>query len=309
MGSKDISHRAPSRALSALISAFCVIFAVFATLSAACKFLFLSPRFYVSVLTSDKYVDEIYTEIKTDIKYQSAVYVIPESVPMKSITKEKVREDCAEYAQHIYDSFVTGKTEPLDVKLDTDKMLADIEEYLASDESAGMVNSESAETVVVPMYTEIYSNCINAVSFGNAIELAHRFFSNKLVDMLSSGFYCFSVALIACFAAKFVLSSRSSTKRFYAVFANGFMSAAFVFAPIAVIKQYDFPARLALGYSPAKSFLDGVLYTAVNRLFAVSAVALAVFAVGMFAFAAAVSFKMYQTEKTHNSAESTKNEK
>lgn len=307
MGSKYISRRAPSKVLSVIISAFCVLFAIFTSVSAVSKFLFLNRQFYVSVLTGDEYVNDIYAEIKTDIKYQSAVYVIPESVPMKSITKEKVREDCAKYAEHIYNAFITGKTEPLDVKPDTDKMLADIEEYLASGESSGMVNSESAKTVVVPMYSEIYSNCINAVSFGTVIELVHNSISNRFVDLFVSGFYYFFAALIACFAAKFALSSRSSIKRFYALFSTGFISSAFVFAPISAIKQYDFPARLALGYSPAKSFLDGILYTALNRSFTVSAVLLAAFAAGMFVCAIIRSFGRYRIIRTHGLTEKEKN--
>ena len=294
MGNNRNDRSVLRRIMSAAVSALCVLFALAAALSAICKFMLFNREFYVAALTSDKYVDEIYEQIKTDVKYQSAVYVLPESVPMKSITKSEVREDCAKYARRIFDCFKNNSSEVLSVAPDTEKMLSDIEEYLASDKSSAL-NSETARTVAVPMYSEIYSNCINAVSFGNVTKLVNKLFSNRAVGLLNSGFYLFSALYVLCIVAKFFLSSGETLKRFWTIFSTGFVSAAFVFAPLAAIKQYDLPSRLALGYSPAKSFVDCVMYSIVDKAFYFSLAAVAVFALGLTVFSAFRSAKISES--------------
>ncbi len=251
--------------------------------------------FYKNALCSDDYADKIYNELKTAAEIKTYIYTVPAEIADKLFTKEEVAADCAKYAEYLYNSAVSGNTEPMTAEFDADNARRILSEYIASGGSE-ILKPEDVDEYIIPELQELYNTKINAVT----ITKVHSQFNKALKPayILRRGFAVLALLTTAFFTLSVYFGLSNIKKRFYSLSGVAFCVSSAVFAPLLITERFDLPSRLPLGNSPLKYLADSIVYSFTGKALIISEVALAISLACLIAAAAVRAFVMRKCDKS-----------
>ena len=259
--------------------------------SVICAETVCSKDFYKNALCSGDYADKIYSELKTAAEIKTYIYTVPPETADRLFTKEAVAADCEKYAEYLYNSALSGSTDPMPTEIDADNARKVLGEYINSGGS-DVLKPEDADEYIIPQLQELYNSKINAITITRAQSVlnravkAARFLRNRFTVLT---FLCMAFLMLAVY-----LGSDKIKTRLYSLSGTAFCVSSLLFAPLFVIERFDIPSRLPLGNSPLKYLADSLIYSFTGKALAVGGIALAV------SFVALIAISVLLSRKTDN---------
>ncbi len=250
-----------------------------------------SRDFYKDALCNGDYADKIYSELKTAAEIKTYIYTVPPETADKLFTKEAVAADCEKYAEYLYNSAISGSTEPMPTEIDTDNAREVLLEYIDSGAS-DVLKPEDVDEYIIPQLQELYNSKINAITITKVQSALNN--ALKPVRFLRSRFTAAVFLCVAFLMLSVYFGLDNIKKRFFSLSGAAFCVSTLIFAPLLIIEQFDIPSRLPLGNSPLKYLADALIYAFTGRALAVGGAA---FAVSFVCLIAAAAFRAFGTHK------------
>ncbi len=255
--------------------------------SVICAETVCGKAFYKDALCNGDYADKIYSELKTAAEIKTYIYTVPPETADRLFTKEEVAADCEKYAEYLYNSAISGSTDPMPTEIDTDNVRKVLGEYINSGAS-DVLKPEDVDEYIIPQLQELYNSKINAITVTKVQSAFNK--ALKPVRFLRNRFAAIALLCVAFLMLSLYFGLDNIRKRFYALSGAAFCVSALIFAPLLIIERFDIPSRLPLGNSPLKYLADSLIYSFTGKALTVGGIALTVSFVCLVAAAAFRAF-------------------
>lgn len=270
----------PLLSLARLLVAVLLCAAVVGSLLAVSLQALFKRDLYVTVAASDTVVSALHAEVLEQLESECLFYDLPYNTMKTALPENTVRTALAAYADDLYTALDSGAL-PSSVALDTAPFKAAIDLFfdtLPAEERP--LDPDASQTIA----QELSENISHVLSMGigeKVLKTAHPLFAraHRLVD---TGVWLLLTAVVLA-AVSMIPTKSTLRERAYGTASSLFVGCAIVAAPTWLFVSLDFPAKLAIGDSALREYVNGVLYTALDRMTAITTTAFVISAVLLIA--------------------------
>ncbi len=292
-----------NRIVSTLLSIGRLLIAVIICISVAASLLLGSVNvlfdrdLYVSVTADESFIAALKADVRDYLEDECLFYGIPFEVVDDVVTSEQMHSAAKMRMSSVYDALCDGG-EPERVALEALPFQKRIQEYFDTLPIEEQPLDNGAAVTIAQEFADGVSAVMQLGITDKLIKTAHPLFAEKALPRKVLRVFPIVLLIAVVFTLVGVIPVKTTLRRrAYSVSGALFVGSALVAVPTWLFVGLDFPAKLALADSALRQYVNGVLYTVLDRMTAITTTAFIVSAVLLIA-----SIVWLVTEKTKKTA-------
>lgn len=286
----DTSFRKAVRFLLSLL----LVFSVAATLlSHVLQYALYDRAAYTKAAHSPELIESVHVALLNGLESECLFYDLPFETMKTAVSKEVVETLVTTQTSAVYDALFDGK--PLPTLLwDSAAFTQTIQSFFDTLPKQDRPSDTVAQTIADDLINSL-SPILNIGLSDKLLKQGH-----DMVEKLSPlrVFASLTIPLLIVSAilatALWLLTPKNIPQRLQSVFGMTFLGFSVVAVPLWLLQWYDLPARLVLGESALKDYVDGVLYQIIDHSVTITSI---VFAVSAVVLVASVVFRVRTSQK------------
>ncbi len=238
---------------------------------------------YGEAAETDVFVSALYTEVSEHLESECLFYDLPYDTVIKAMPVQTVQDVSREHITAVYDTLCHGTKLP-SVTLDSAPFKRAIDSFFATlpveerpldPDASSTIAGELAESTALVMSIGISDKLLSS---------AHPLFAetSPLRRVTNAGIWLL-LAVVVLTAVSLIPFKSTLRQRVYGTAGALFIGSAIVAVPMWLFAGLDLPAKIAIGDSALREYVNGVLYTVLGRANTVATVAFVVTAVLLIA--------------------------
>ncbi len=217
-----------------------------------------SDTIYREIPESEEFVKGVRPFVEDSLEAECLFYDIPFDTLRTCVTDEWLREISREYTASVYEALCSGE-ELVPVSVSADVYRTALEGYFASLPEDKRPRDETVTDTLSKEFAEVTSATLSSGIINRVLNYGHDFvYGNTLLRRVSS-YAPWALLATLVLAALSLLPWGGFRSRFYSTAGSLFVGSALSFVPLWLLKRYDLPSRLALGDSPLKLYVRGIV--------------------------------------------------
>lgn len=211
------------------------------------------------------FIEGMTAYVLDDLDAECLFYDLPFDALKAVITEDRVRSWSREYTAAVYDALCNGG-DPAPITVDSTPYRATLDAFFDSlPESERPLDVNAAETIAGELAQStalvLTSGFINA-----ALNYGHRFVYGDTPLRRAASQAGVGIAATVLLAILSLLPWGGYRRRLYATAGSLFIGSALAFVPLWLLQRHGIADRLAIGRSPLKLYVDGVLDGIINGM-------------------------------------------
>ncbi len=255
--------------LQTLLSVLLVISVVVTVLLFGLQNIVYNEKLYSDIPEDPVFVEGMTTYVLNDLEAECLFYDLPFDTIKGAVTEEWIRELSEEYTAAVYEALCSGNADE-DFTVDPAPYRAVLDSFFASlpeeerpldDNAAATLSEELAHSTALVMAGGLSDTILN---------YGYRFvYGDTLLRRIAS-YAVWALIAAVVLAALSLIPWGGWRRRLYATAGSLFVGSALAFIPLWLLQRHGVVDRLALGESPLKLYINGILSGMIDGMTAIS---------------------------------------
>ena len=275
--------------MQTLLSLLLVIAVPVTVLLFGLKTIVYNEEIYHRIPESETFIDGVLPFVEESLEAECLFYDIPFDTVRTAITDDWLREISREYTKNVYEALCSGE-EVAELVVSPAPYRTVLEAYFASlPENERPLDKNVADTLSKE-FAAVTASSLSSGLINRVLNYGHDFVYGDTLLRRLSAYAVPSLLITLLLLAVNLIPWGGFRKRCYAAAGSLFVGSALTFVPLWLLKRYGLASRLALGDSPLKLYVSGIVDGMTNGFFTLSlivflcAAALLVLSVCLVAF-------------------------
>lgn len=237
---------------------------------------------YQAVVEEDGFSAKMATFVRDALESECLFYDLPFTVLDTAVTEEFVHTFSLAYADSLYEALFVGGELTIP-EVDPEPYRAAIAAHFETlPKEAQPLDVDADETIAAEL-AKTASLVLQSGVSDRILQPAHAVINHPLLICLMSNFNVLAGMMVALLILCLLLGVGCIRRQVYAACSALTVGSMLVFVPAWLLQRYDLPAKLVLGASPLRLYVEGILYRFTQQLYQLSAWALVLSAVLLLA--------------------------
>ena len=224
-----------------------------------------SERLYSRIPDDPAFINGMETYVSEALEAECLFYDLPFETVKQAVTRDRLLELSREYASAVYTSLCSGD-ELGEFTVDPAPYRAVLDTYFASLPEAERPVDANTSAVLSEELARVTASVLSSGLINRVLDYGHRFvYGDSLLRKVTS-YAPWALVLTVLLAALSLIPWGGWRRRLYATSGAAFIGSALAFVPLWLLQQHDLAERLALGASPLKLYVGGIVNGVVNGM-------------------------------------------
>ncbi len=220
---------------------------------------------YHDIPDDPAFVEGMTAYVLDDLDAECLFYDLPFDVLKSVITEERVHTWSREYTVAVYDALCNGG-DVKSVTVDPAPYRAVLDAFFESlPESERPLDANAAQTIAGEL-AQSTAGVLSSGLINVALDYGHRFVYGDTPLRRAASQAGIGIAVTVLLTVLSLLPWGGWRHRFYVTAGSLFVGSALAFVPLWLLQRHGIPDRLAIGRSPLKLYVDGVLDGIINGM-------------------------------------------
>lgn len=245
--------------LHMLVSVLLIVSTAVAVLLCATDRVVFSESVYSNLIKDTAFTDTMRTYLLDDLEAECLFYDVPFDKVKTAVTTEWVNDLSSDYMAIAYDTLHKGSSER-EFSVDPAPYRAVLQNFFASlPENERPLDEKAAETIAKEL-AQSTQQVLAGGMINTVLDYGYRFvYGNELLRrVMGYGGWAVTAVLVLTILSLLPFGS-TWRQRAYATAGSLFLGSALAFVPLWLLQRYGLAARLALGASPLKLYVTGIV--------------------------------------------------